>query len=177
MDTVHEYFLSELHGIYNAEKDLLEVLSAAEHETKRGDAKRAFARHRKQTEGHLKRLDEVFHSLGAEPEKKTSAGVEGLKQEMRNTEAEGLSPELRDLNATISALKIERYESSAYESLIFLAQKMGHRQAATLMRETLREEQETAKLMLELLKASKMDWTEGMAEPEEAEMPHRRRAA
>lgn len=177
MDTAHEFFLNELHDIYSAEKDLIEVLSAAERDTQRGDAKRALARHRKQTEGHIKRLDAAYQSLGARPEAKTCEGLEGLKAEKQSTEAEGLSPELRDLNALISALKIERYESSAYETLIFLAQQMGHREAARLMRETLREEQETAKLMLELLKASKIHWTEGMPEAEAAETPRRRRAA
>lgn len=176
METAHEFFLDELHDIYNAEKQLVGVLGAAERDTQRGDAKRAFGRHRKQTEGHIKRLDAVFQSLEARPEEKTCEGLQGLIEEKQSTEAESLSPELRDLNALVSALKVERYECSAYETLTFLAQQMGHREAARLLRENLREEQETAKLVLELLKASKIHWTEGM-EGEAEEPPTRRRAA
>ncbi|MGH9534014.1 MAG: ferritin-like domain-containing protein [Terriglobales bacterium] len=177
MQTAHEFFLDELHDIYNAEKKLLDILAAAERDTQRGDAKRAFARHRKQTEGHVTRLEAAFRSIGAPPQEKDCEGLDGLVEEKESTEAEGLSPELRDMNTLVSAVKIERYESSAYETLIFLAQQMGHREAARQLRETLREEQEAARLMLELLKASKLHWTEGMEQAEEVEAPRRRRAA
>jgi ferritin-like metal-binding protein YciE len=121
--------------------------------------------------------DAVFHAIGAESRETACPGLEGLMAEKRSAEAEGLSPELRDLNTLLAALQIERYETSAYETLGFLAQQMGHRDAARLLRETLREEQETAKLVLELLKASKLHWTEGMAEDAASEAPRRRRAA
>ena len=92
---------------------------------------------------------------------------------MHSAVVEGLNPELRDLNTLLAALQIERYETSAYETLSFLTQQMGHRDAARLLRETLREEQETAKLVLELLQASKLHWTEGMAEDATSEAPSR----
>lgn len=183
MDTVHEFFIAELNDIYGAEKRLLEVLREAEDSADRGDLKRAFSRHRKQTEGHVKRLDAVFRSLDESPEEKTCEGLEGLVEEKSATEDEGLSPELKDLNLALAGVKIERYESSAYDGLITMAQKMGHREAVTQLKENLREEQETAKLLLELLKASRLDWKAGMAEGKEegseseAASPRRRRAA
>ncbi len=177
MRTAHEFLVHELQHVESAEKQLLAVLSAAERDTQRGDAKRAFARHRKQTEGHLKRLEAVFRSIAAESRETSCAGLQGLLAEKQNSEAEGLSPELRDILTLLTALKIERYETSAYETLGYLAQQIGHRDAARLLRETLHEEQETAKLMLELLKASKLNWTEGMAEEATHEAPRRRRAA
>ncbi|HZT73909.1 MAG TPA: DUF892 family protein [Terriglobales bacterium] len=175
METVHELFVHELHDIYNAEQRLLDVLATAEQSSHRSDLKRAFGRHRKQTQGHVQRLDKVFQSLGESAQGETCEGLEGLVREQKTTEEQGLSPELGDLNLGMSGIKIEHYEISAYESLIFLAQKMGHREAATLMRETLREEKETAQLLTELLKASKLEWRAGMKE--EAPAPRRRRAA
>jgi ferritin-like metal-binding protein YciE len=177
MQTAHEFWIHQLQRLQSTEKQLLAVLSDAERDTQRGDAKHAFARHRKQTEGHLQRLEAVFHAIGAESRETACPGLEGLMAEKHSAEAEGLSPELRDFNTLLAALQIERYETSAYETLSFLAQQMGHRDAARLLRETLREEQETAKLVLELLKASKLHWTEGMAEDASSEAPRRRRAA
>ncbi|MGH9540293.1 MAG: ferritin-like domain-containing protein [Terriglobales bacterium] len=173
MTTVHEFFVHQLHDIYNAERRLLDILAAAEESSHRGDLKRAFARHRKQTNSHVQRLDRVFQSLGEQPREETCAGLDGLVREQQSTARQDLAPELADLNLAISGLKIEHYESSAYDSLIFLAQKMSHRDAVRLMRETLTEEKETAQLLFELLKASKLDWTAGMEASAPAARPRR----
>jgi len=71
-----------------------------------------------------------------------------------------------------AALKVERYEISAYEGLIGLATQMGHRKAAQLLRQNLKEEQQTAKKMegfLKKLKPERMGMGEEKGEGEEQE--------
>lgn len=167
MNSAHELFVDELHDMYGAEKRLLEVLSESEEQSQRSDLKKAFARHRKQTEGHVKRLDRVFKSIGEQPQEKECEGLEGLVKEKQTFQEENPSPELLDLFSIGAALKVERYEISAYESLINLAQHMKHRDAVALLKENLKEEQETAKLMLTLAKDSDIDWEAGMGVEEE----------
>lgn len=164
METANQFFVRELQDVYNAEKQAVRTLTEIEQQCKRTDIKRAAARHRRQTEGQIKRLDNVFRSIGSQPSERPCEGVTGLIQEKKSVESEQLSPDLTDLNALMTALKFERYEVSAYESLLFLAQQMKHREAARLLKETLKEEQDTAKLMLEQLKKTKMDWEAGAAE-------------
>ncbi len=166
MNTAHELFVDELHDIYNAEQRILGVLQQGEQEIQRSDLKKAFTRHRRQTEGQVKRLDAIFESLDEEPREKTCEGLEGLVREKESMQEEQPSPEIADLNSLVSALKVERYEISAYEVLIFLAQQMKHREAARLLKETLKEEQETAKLLLELCKSTDIDWEAGREEAE-----------
>jgi len=164
MHTAHEFFLDELHDIYNAEKRILGVLQEGEQQIQRFDLKKAFLRHRRQTEGQVKRLEAVFESLGEEPREKNCEGLEGLVKEKESLQEEQPEAAIADLNSLVAAIKVERYEISAYEVLIFLAQQMKHREAVRLLKETLKEEQETAKLLLEICKATDMDWEAGMNE-------------
>lgn len=175
MQTANQFFVRELQDMYNAEKQAVRALAEIEQQCKRAEIKRAAARHRRQTEGQIKRLDRVFRSMGSQPEERPCEGISGLLQEKRTVEAEQLSQDLIDLNALMTALKFERYEVSAYEALIFMAQQMNHREAARLLKETLKEEQDTAKLMLEQVKKTKTDWQAGVAERQKA-APARRAA-
>ena len=54
-----------------------------------------------------------------------------------------------------AATKVERYEISSYESLIRLAELMGHKKAAKLLNQNLKEEQQTLKKMEGLSKKLK----------------------
>lgn len=163
METANQFFVRELQDMYNAEKQAVRALNEIEQQCKRAEIKRVAARHRRQTEGQIKRLDHVFRAIGSQPSERTCEGVSGLMQEKKSVESERLNQDLTELNALMTALKFERYEVSAYESLIFMAQQMKQREAARLLKETLKEEQDTAKLMLEQLKKTKMDWQAGAA--------------
>lgn len=171
MDTARQFFVRELQDIYNAEKQVSRALSEIEQQCKRVEIKRAVVRHRKQTDGQIKRLDTVFRVIGTEPTERTCEGLAGLIQEKKSVEGERLSQDLIDLNALVSALKLKRYQVSAYEALIFLAQQLKRREAVRLLKENLKEEQDTAKVMLELLKKHKMDWTAGAEVPVKAAAP------
>jgi ferritin-like metal-binding protein YciE len=174
MNTVHELFVNELQDIYNAEKKLVEALGEAAEKAERSDLKKAFTKHRKQTEGHVKRLDQAFRSIGEGPEEKDCKGLDGLLEEKESIEEEDPSPEIRDLHSIGAARKVERYEMTAYESLILMAQQMKHKEAARLFKETLKEEQETEKLLSSLAKDSDVEWGAGMEGMEEEESGARR---
>lgn len=177
METANQFFVRELQDMYNAEKQAVRTLTEIEQQCKRAEIKRAAARHRRQTEGQIKRLNSVFRAIGSQPSERTCEGVAGLIQEKRSVESEHLSQDLTDLNALMTALKFERYEVSAYESLVFLAQQMKKREAVRLLKETLKEEQDTAKLMLDQLKKTKMDWQAGVAEPARVVTPTKKAPA
>lgn len=164
MDTANEFFVRELQDMYSAERMALRMLSEIEQQARRSEIKRFVARHRRQTEGQIKRLDLIFRAIGAQPSERTCEGVVGLLQEKRAVENERLSPELIDFNALTAALKFERYEISAYESLIFLAQQLKKPVAVRLLKATLKEEQDTAKLILEHIKKTRMEWLAGAME-------------
>ena len=166
MQTAHELFLHELSDMLSAEKTLVDALQEQEQAASRADLKKAFASHRAQTEKQVERLTRVFESVGEEPEEKECKGVEGLVEEFKNFLGESPSPDILDTVAVGAAKKVENYEIVAYESLIELAEQMGHDEAAKLLQQNLREEESTLE-KLERLGKKIQPRELGMGEEEE----------
>ena len=166
METAHELFIHELGDMLDAERRLVEALSQQAEESNRDDVKKAFETHQQQTEKQVERLEEAFEILEQEPEKAECAGMKGLVEEHDNFKEEDPSPDILDVFNVGAAQKVEKYEITAYESLIELAEDMGHTKVAKLLNQNLREEQQTLKKMEALSKKVKPE-NSGMEEEEE----------
>jgi ferritin-like metal-binding protein YciE len=166
MDTAHEFFIHELNDMMDGERQLVEALGQQAEESDRPELKKAFESHRAQTEKQVQRLEQVFESVSEEPKETECAGIRGLIQEHENFNQENPSEDLLDIFNVGAATKVEKYEISAYESLIRLAQQMGHRKAVQLLNQNLKEEQQTLKKMEGFSKKLKPEHI-GMSEAEE----------
>ncbi len=148
MQTGHELFIHELQDMRDAEQQLIEALGKQADESSRPELKKAFESHRAQTEKQLERLNQVFQSIGEEPEDAECAGIRGLIEEHDHfKEEEDPSEDIMDVFNVGAAEKVENYEICAYESLIQLASDMGHKKAVQLLNQNLKEEQQTLKKM------------------------------
>jgi ferritin-like metal-binding protein YciE len=181
METAHELFLHELQDMLDAERRLVEALGGQAEESSRSDLKSAFTSHQRQTEKQVQRLEQAFESLGEEPEETECAGIQGLITEHDNFKEEDPSPDILDVFNIGAAQKVESYEICAYESLLELANSMGHKEAARLISQNLKEEQQTLKKMQSFSKKIKPERTgmeeEEGEEPEEPRGRRRHRAA
>src|ERR1051325_2551313 len=147
MQTAHELFLHEMSDMMDAERKLVEALGEQAEESSNAQVKKAFEVHQRQTEGQVRRLQQAFESLGEEPEETECAGLKGLKEEHDNFKEENPAEDILDVFNVGAAKKVERYEITAYEGLIQLATQMGHKKAMQLLRQNLKEEQQTLKKM------------------------------
>jgi ferritin-like metal-binding protein YciE len=118
IENLHEVFVHELEDIYYAENRLVEALAKLSAESSKTEVKRAFVSHRRETEGHVRRLRRVFRAIGVKPEEETCQGIEGLIREKRAFTRERPVPEILDFYNVGAAQKVERYEITAYETLI-----------------------------------------------------------
>jgi ferritin-like metal-binding protein YciE len=143
METIEELFEHELKDIYSAEQSLLAALEQMARESSDRDIRKAFTQHRKETQGQIKRLDKVFKGLGQKPEAQTCAGMEGLIKEKKMFVRERPSAELLEFYNIGAAQKTERYEITAYETLIDMADKLGFSDAVELLEQNLLEEEAT----------------------------------
>jgi len=143
METIEELFEHELKDIYSAEQSLLAALEQMARESSDRDIRKAFTQHRKETQGQIKRLDKVFKGLGQKPEAQTCAGMEGLIKEKKMFVRERPSAELLEFYNIGAAQKTERYEITAYETLIDMADKLGFSDAVELLEQNLQEEEAT----------------------------------
>ena len=146
MNTAREFFVHELQDMLDAELKLVQALGEQAEESTRPECQKAFSQHQQQTAKQAERLQEVFSILGEEPEETECKGIKGLIEEHDSFKEEGPSPDLLDMFNNGAAIKVERYEMSAYESLIRLARQLGvSAKAERLLNQNLKEEQQTLK--------------------------------
>jgi ferritin-like metal-binding protein YciE len=169
LTTIDELFEHELKDIYYAEHRLLEALDEMAGETIDRDAGKAFQQHRKETQGHIKRLDRVFKSLGQKAEADTCPGIEGLLKEKKAFMKEKPAEEILSFYNLLAGQKVERYEITAYESLIDIAQQLGHGEIVDLLQQTLDEEEAALNKLKQL--ASEYEVEPLGEEDEEEEAP------
>ena len=135
-------FIHEVQDIYYAEQKLVEALGELARESTRQDLQQAFLAHRQETQGHVQRLEQVFQLLRMQPKAETCYGIEGLIKEKKTfTSKESPTPDILDTFNIGAAEKTERYEITAYENLIMMAQQLGLTQAVPLLQQNLQEEQ------------------------------------
>jgi len=155
MQTAHEFFLHEMSDMLDAEQKLVDILETQANESNRPEARKAFEQHRQQTQKQAERIRKAFESVGEEPKQNHCAGIDGLKEEHDMFQGESPSPDLIDVFNVGAGIKVERYEISAYESLIQLARQMKHTQAVKLLTQNLKEEQQTLRKLEQLSKKIK----------------------
>lgn len=167
MTTIEELFEHELKDMYSAEHSLVEALQQLADESSDREIKKAFTQHKKETQGQIKRLEKIFRSMGQKAEAETCPGIEGLLKEKKTFMKERPSHELLEFFNIGAAQKTERYEITAYENLIDMAEKLGMADALELLEQNLQEE-EAALNKLKAI-ASEFDVAEDTGEETEEE--------
>ena len=147
METGHELFIHGMNDMLDPERQLVEALQELENDSSNSQLKRAFATHRKETEGQLERLQQCFELLGEEPEDSECKGIKGIIDEKKAFMEEGPSEDILDVFHVGAAVRAETYEICEYESLIDKAREMKHSKVAQLLRQNLKEEQATLRKM------------------------------
>ena len=165
MSTIEELFQHELKDIYGAETSLLAALEQMAEESSDREIKKGFQQHRKETQGQLKRLEKIFKMLGQKVEAEPCPGMEGLIKEKKQFMKEKPTPELLEFYNVGASQKVERYEITAYESLIDMADKLGLSDAVELLEQNLQEEEATLNKLKAI--ASEFDVTEEAGQEEE----------
>lgn len=167
MHTIEELFEHELKDIYSAEHSLLDALQQMAGESSDREIKKVYMQHRKETQGQIKRLRAVFKMIGQKPEAETCPGMEGLIKEKKMFLRAKPSEDLLEFYNIGASQKVERYEITAYENLIDMAEKLGHGEVVELLEQNLQEEENTLTKLKAI--ASEFDVAEEDAEEEEEE--------
>ena len=165
ISTIEELFEHELKDIYGAETSLLDALEQMADESDDREIKKGFQQHRKETQGQLKRVEKIFKLLGKKAEAQTCPGIEGLIKEKKAFMKERPTEDLLEFYNIGAAQKVERYEITAYENLIDMADKLGLADAVELLEQNLQEEEATLNRLKAV--ASEFDVSEEVEEEEE----------
>jgi ferritin-like metal-binding protein YciE len=145
-----ELYIDELKDLYSAENQLVKALPKMAKAATSSDLKAGFEEHLKQTEGHVKRLERIFTSLGESPNGKKCKGMEGLITEGKEMIDEDPGDEELDAGLIAAAQRVEHYEMAGYGCVATYAKLLDENEAFTLLRQTLDEEKETDKKLTKL---------------------------
>jgi len=145
-----DLFHETLKDVYFAEKKLVATLPKMATAASSPELKKAFEKHKIETEGQVKRLEDVFVLIAAKPQAKTCHAIVGIVKE-----GEGLIEEYAGTLALDPALiavaqAVEHYEIARYGTLKCWAEELGIDGAVRLLDATLDEEKRTDKALTDL---------------------------
>jgi ferritin-like metal-binding protein YciE len=103
----------------------------------------AFEEHLKQTENHVKRLEQACNDLGVSPRGKKCVGMEGLLEEGKEIMSSGSDQDALEAGMIGAAQKVEHYEIAAYGTAAAHARQLGFNSVAQTLDKTLEEERRT----------------------------------
>ena len=184
MQSARELFIHELMNMLDAEQKLVEALGQlADDHSAEPQLQKGFQSHQAQTAKQVQRLLQIFEQMGEEAEETECKGIKGLIEERDSFKEEDPAKDILAIFDVGSSIKVEGYEIDAYNGLIRLAEQLDMSNAAKLLNQNLKEEEQTrAKLeaMARKLKPENLgleeEESEEMGEQEESR-PARRGAA
>src|SRR5262249_52558449 len=126
-----------------AEKKILKALPKMAKAAENPDLKAGFEKHRRETEGHVDRLERVFRELEMPAKGKKCPAMDGILEEGEELMSGDHEPAGVDAGLIGSAQRVEHYEIAAYGTLCAFAKQLGYSNAAKLLGQTLEEEEAT----------------------------------
>jgi len=152
--TLDDLFHDTLKDIYFAEKKILATLPKMEKAAQSADLKRAFAKHRGETEDHVDRLERVFKAIDKKPQGKTCDAIVGITDEGAEIMKEYKGSPALDAGLLAAAQAVEHYEISRYGTMKTWAEELGLQDAARLLEQTLQEEKKTDETLTQIAESN-----------------------
>lgn len=125
VETIDPLFLRELKDIYAEEKELINALDELANEKSDERLQQIFEQHKEETQEHINRLETVFDEIDESPEADGGEAIKGMVKEHRSFMETEPTEQINAAYDMGMEKKAERYEITAYETLIELANAMG----------------------------------------------------
>ena len=143
-------FLHQLKDVYFAENAILKALPKMVAAATSPELKGALEIHIGETRGQVKRLEQIFQSLGQKAEAVECKAINGILAEGEEVAEEFAGDDALDAGLIAAAQAVEHYEITRYGTLLAWATQLGKNDIADLLKETLIEEENTDELLSEL---------------------------
>ena len=150
VDSMRELFVHELKDLHDAETEILKALPKMSKKATHADLRTAFEQHERQTEEHVRRLEQVLDDLGERAGGVKCKGIRGILAEGEDAIRDAKEDDVRDAAMIGAAQRVEHYEMAGYGTARTYARLLGNENAARLLQQTLDEEGETDKKLTAL---------------------------
>jgi ferritin-like metal-binding protein YciE len=141
--TMDDLFVHTLRDIYYAEKQIVKALPDMIKKASDPQLKQGFQTHLRETENHVKRLEQAFELTGKKAQGVDCPAIDGILKEANEVVGEVEKKPVLDAALIAAAQAVEHYEMTRYGTLISWAKQLGRNDVATLLNQTLDEEKAT----------------------------------
>jgi ferritin-like metal-binding protein YciE len=138
--TMNDLFVHTLRDIYYAEKQIVKALPDMIRKASDPQLKQGFQGHLRETENHVKRLEQVFEKIGEKAKGVDCPAIDGIIEEANEVAGEVDDKAVLDAALIAAAQAVEHYEMTRYGTLIAWANQLGRRDCVSLLQQTLDEE-------------------------------------
>jgi ferritin-like metal-binding protein YciE len=139
--TLEDLYYDEVKDLYDAENRIVKTLPKLAQASSSTELQDAFKDHLQKSEGHVRRLEQIFESMGKKASAKTCNGIKGILEEGAEAFELDAGP-IRDAALIGGAQRVEHYEMAAYGTVKTWAEQLGRDEDARLLEQTLDEEKE-----------------------------------
>lgn len=147
LNTLQDLLIHNIKDLYSAETQLVKALPKMAKAATDPDLKAGILTHLEETKVHVTRLEEVAELLGATPRGLSCKAMKGLVEEGEEAIGEEGEASIKDLAIIAAAQKVEHYEISGYGTARAIAEVMGNKQVAKILKTTEDEEGATDKIL------------------------------
>jgi ferritin-like metal-binding protein YciE len=137
--SMDDLFVHTLQDIYYAENKIVKSLPDMIEEANDPQLKQGLQAHLRETENHVRRLDQVFQMLGRKAKSVDCPAIDGILEEAEDVTGEAKDKAVLDAAIIAAAQAVEHYEITRYGSLIAWAKQLGRTDASRLLEQTLAE--------------------------------------
>src|SRR4051795_5899485 len=135
-----DLFHETLKDVYFTENKIIKTLPKMAKAAQSKELASAFNKNLRETQGQVKRLDQVFRIIGKPARGKSCEGINGIADEGAEIMKDFKGMPALDAGLLAAAQAVEHYEISRYGTLSIWAQELGYQDAIELLEATLAEE-------------------------------------
>lgn len=121
MESLEQLFSHELKDMYAEEQEIDSALQSMADCTTDEELHQVFTTHREETQEHIQRLEQVFDALGESAEAEGGQAIAGMVEEHDSFAGSEPTSQIHSEFDAGAAKKVERYEITAYEDLVRMA--------------------------------------------------------
>lgn len=150
LDNLDNVLVLQIADLTSAEDQLISALPKMADAASSPELKECFRQHLAETRNQRRRLDQVAKMLGKKVPSETCEAMQGLISE--GEEVIGLEgdPDVKDAALIAAAQRVEHYEIAGYGCARTFARRLGLKEVASLLQETLDEEGDADKKLTEI---------------------------
>ena len=149
---LQDLYARKLQDLHSAELQIVEALPSMIEKARSPELRRGFELHLAQTREQIVRLEQLFATHGGGPGERSQA-LAGIVQQNMHELARIEDAYARDAALIAGAQAVEHYEIAGYGTARTWAQQLGRDEDARLLEQTLREEEETDRLLTQVAEA------------------------